>query len=80
MRNLNKKTITSFAVFEPAIEGGYNVSFPAFPGCVTFGKTFEEAQTAARDLLPLWIKELKSYFVNPVRSRATGSIPLALRL
>jgi len=73
MRNLNKKTITSFAVFEPAIEGGYNVSFPAFPGCVTFGKTFEEAQTAARDLLPLWIKELKSrkdtipsYFVRPI--------------
>ncbi len=48
------------AVFDPAVEGGFNVSFPAFPGCVTFGKTFEEAKQNAKEALEVWIEELKS--------------------
>lgn len=47
-----------FAVFDPAEKGGYNVSFPDFPGCVTFGKTFEEAREKAEELLMLWLEEL----------------------
>lgn len=47
------------AVFSPAEEGGYNVSFPDFPGCVTFGNTFEEAKTKAHEALELWIEELQ---------------------
>ena len=39
-----KKKSQYHAVFEPAKEGGYNVSFPQFPGCVTFGRTFEETK------------------------------------
>ena len=47
-----------FAVLEPAEEGGFNVSFPDFPGCVTFGRTFEQAKEKAREVLELWIEEL----------------------
>ncbi|NQU78131.1 type II toxin-antitoxin system HicB family antitoxin [Candidatus Falkowbacteria bacterium] len=46
------------AFFEPIEEGGYNVSFPAFPGCVTFGCTFEQAQEKAKEVLELWLEEL----------------------
>lgn len=46
------------AVFEPAEEGGFNVSFPLFPGCVTFGITFEEAKEKAQEVLELWLEEL----------------------
>lgn len=60
MKKLLVKKLTSFAVFEQALEGGYNVSFPSFPGCVTFGKNFEEAQEKAREVLELWVEELKS--------------------
>lgn len=49
-----------YAIFEPAIEGGYNVFFPSFPGCVTFGRTFEEAKEKASELLELWLEELKT--------------------
>ena len=42
-------------LFEPAEEGGYNVSFPSFPGCFTFGATFEEAKEKAREALSLWV-------------------------
>ena len=57
-QNINKKFLQYSAVFEPAIEGGYNISFPSFPGCVTFGRTFEEAKIKAKEILELWIEEL----------------------
>ncbi len=52
------KILSYFAVFEPAEEGGYNVSFPDFPGCVTFGRTFEESKEKAKEILELWLEEL----------------------
>lgn len=52
------KISSYFAVFEPAIEGGFNVSFPDFPGCITFGKNFEEAKKMAKEVLELWLEEL----------------------
>lgn len=55
-----QKISSYFAVFEPAEEGGYNVSFPHFPGCVTFGYTFEESKEKAREVLRLWLEELVS--------------------
>jgi len=59
MSNQTKtKILTYNAVFDPAPEGGYNVSFPNFPGCVTFGKTFEEAKSKAGEVLELWLEEL----------------------
>jgi antitoxin HicB len=56
---MRKKVLRYYAIFEPAKEGGYNVSFPSFPGCVTFGRTFEEAEEKAREVLELWLEELK---------------------
>lgn len=53
-----KKILTYPAVFDPAQEGGFNVSFPSFPGCVTFGKNFEEAKVKAQEVLDLWLEEL----------------------
>ena len=67
------KSTNYFAVFEPAQEGGYNVSFPDFPGCVTFGETFEDAKKMASEVLSLWLEELASakqeipkYFARPI--------------
>lgn len=40
-----QKISSYFAIFKPTKEGGYNVSFPDFPGCVTFGRTFEEGHS-----------------------------------
>lgn len=54
-----QKILSYYAIFDPAEEGGgYNVSFPDFPGCVTFGKTFEEAIAMAKEVLQLWLEEL----------------------
>lgn len=48
------------AIFNPIPDGSYEVSFPDFPGCVTFGQTFEEAQEKASEVLSLWVEELEA--------------------
>lgn len=59
MSKLVKKGQPYPAVFNPAPEGGFDVSFPDFPGCVTFGQNFEEAKNKAQEVLELWIEELQ---------------------
>ena len=52
------------AVFEANEQGGYNVSFPDFPGCVSFGYTFEDAKEKAQEVLGLWLEELVAHGVE----------------
>ncbi len=39
-------------------EGGYTVTVPSLPGCITQGETVEEAVTMARDAIQLYIESL----------------------
>jgi len=46
-------------ILEPdADEGGYTVTVPALPGCVTQGESIEEAIAMARDAIRLHIEAL----------------------
>lgn len=47
------------AVFEPAEEGGYVVTVPALPGCITEGDTFEEAVAMVKDAIEGYLSVLK---------------------
>ena len=42
-------------IYEDAEEGGYVVSFPNLPGCLTCGETVEEALSMAEDAKREWI-------------------------
>lgn len=71
-----------YAIFDLAKERGYNVSFPDFPGCVTFGKTFEEAKEKAKEVLELWLEELVSqrheiplYSSRPLVDKVRVAVP-----
>jgi predicted RNase H-like HicB family nuclease len=37
-------------VLRPEPEGGYTALVPALPGCVTYGRTVDEAREMAKDL------------------------------
>lgn len=39
-------------------EGGFTVTVPALPGCVTQGETVDEAVTMAKDAIELYIESL----------------------
>ena len=54
-----KKQTTHFQVINKGIvfdfteepEGGYTVIIPSLPGCVSYGKTFEEAMKMIKDAM-----------------------------
>jgi predicted RNase H-like HicB family nuclease len=46
---------------EPAEEGGYIVSCPHFPGCVTQGETVDEALNMIRDAIQGYVFSLKKH-------------------
>lgn len=48
-------------IFEPVVEGGFNVIVPAIPEICTFGETIEEARVMAEDAIRCYIESaLKS--------------------
>ncbi len=42
-------------------EGGYTVTVPSLPGCVTYGDTIDEAIDMAREATQLYIESLKEH-------------------
>lgn len=46
------------AIFQKEPEGGYTVIIPALPGCVTYGKTIEEASESAREAIESYLGSL----------------------
>jgi antitoxin HicB len=45
----------------PEPEGGFTASVPAWPGCVTYGRTLSEARKMAKDAISGYIKSLKKH-------------------
>lgn len=49
------------AEFTEEPEGGYTVVVHALPGCVTYGKTFEEAKVMAQDAIEAYLESLAKH-------------------
>lgn len=49
------------AVFEPAEEGGYTVSVPILPGCISEGDTFEEAKANIEEAIRSFLASLRKH-------------------
>lgn len=45
-------------VFEPDPDGGYTVTVPALPGCITYGENMNEARKMAREAIELYLEDL----------------------
>lgn len=60
-KKLSKKILKYTVIFEPAEEGGYVVSVPTPPGCVTEGDTFEEAMEMVKDAISGYIASPKKH-------------------
>jgi len=46
-------------LFQPAEEGGYTVTVPALPGCVTEGDTLDEARAMVKDAIRCYLESLR---------------------
>ena len=52
------RTLSYKIILRKEPEGGYTVLVPALPGCITYGKTVEEAIEMARDAINGYIESL----------------------
>jgi antitoxin HicB len=48
-------------VLRPEPEGGFTAMVPALPGCVTHGRTLEEAKEMAKDAMIGYIESLRKH-------------------
>ena len=55
---LDMRTLSYRITLRKEPEGGYTVLVPALPGCVTYGKTVEEAIEMARDAITGYVESL----------------------
>jgi antitoxin HicB len=55
------RTLTYSVHIEPMEEGGYSVEVPALPGCVTWGRTYEEAIAMGKDAIVAFLISLMKH-------------------
>ena len=48
-------------IFRLEPEGGFTVTVPALPGCVTYGKTLKDAKEMAIDAIKAYLASLKKH-------------------
>ena len=55
------KQLTYRILLNKEPEGGYTVTVPALPGCITYGETIEESIDMAKEAIQLYIESLKAH-------------------
>jgi len=55
------KKLSYRIILRPEPEGGFTVAVPSLPGCVTYGKTLEEAKDMAIDAIKAYLESLKKH-------------------
>ena len=74
MEKLFTQRVLSFTVvFEPDFEvGGFSVTVPALPGCVSEGDTYEEAVTNIREAIQCYVESLLKHNEEiPIEPKST---------
>jgi len=76
-RSIGKNILSYTILLQPEPEGGYTVTVPNLPGCVTYGKDLREAKRMARDAIELYIEDLKA---DDIADSVTREQPLVTTL
>ncbi len=48
-------------VFEPQEDGGFTVTVPSLPGCISEGDTYAEALANVKEAIAAWIEVSREY-------------------
>ena len=59
-------------------EGGFTVSVPTLPGCITYGENIDEAMSMAKEAVSLYLEELKER--GEIISDDSNTLEYSLRL
>ena len=68
------RTLSYRVTLKKEPEGGYTVLVPALPGCVTYGKTVEEAIEMSRDAITGYVEaSLRTASLPPQRMTSSSA-------
>lgn len=56
-----KKLLKYTVIYTSEPEGGFTVTVPSLPGCVTYGKDLKEAEKMAKEAIKLYLESLKAH-------------------
>lgn len=83
---LREKILKYNVIFQPEPEGGYTVIVPTLRGCVTYGRTLDEAREMAVDAISGFLASMKadgeeiptdaSSIVTTIGVRASTFVPV----
>lgn len=57
-RSMDTQALTYRIHLEPEPEGGFTVTVPALPGCITWGESYEHALEMARECIEGFLEAL----------------------
>lgn len=55
------KVLSYRVILKPEPEGGFTVTVPALPGCITYGSDLEEATKMVKDAIQVYLESLKKH-------------------
>lgn len=58
-KSLKKKIYQFTAIFEKNEDGGYTVTVPSLPGCISEGDTFDEALKNIKEAITLYLEVMQ---------------------
>ena len=58
---MKTKILKYTVVYTPEPEGGFTVTVPSLPGCVTYGKSLNDAKEMAEDAIRLYLESLRKH-------------------
>jgi len=68
-------------VFGPDVNGGYSVTVPSLPGCISEGDSFEEANANIREAIELYLDvHLETNSQPPIETAHPIISPVEVRL
>ena len=77
----SQQSVRRYSVaLHPEPEGGYTVTVPTLPGCVTYGKTYKEALRMANDAIEGYLSSLQKHGEPIPRESTTQPLVTSLTL
>lgn len=58
---IQKKLLKYTVIYTSEPEGGFTVTVPSLPGCVTYGKDLKESEKMAREAIELYLESLNAH-------------------
>ena len=58
---MKTKILKYTVIYTSEPEGGFTVTVPSLPGCVTYGQDLKEAKKMAKDAIRVYLESLKKH-------------------